>query len=296
MTKVAINEKTSFSILKRYLQEEEIEKFLNSASKESRFFIDDYYWWFKATNFLKIDPNEETRTISQKLSIRLIISFSLIEELYPTSHGERLIFDFFSKLKKEEKFLMVWLIEVRSPIWGEMSIPEAACISKEKRNEIIKKRKEESERIEKERKDLVSSLISKNSSELIDDKFSELIHYLYAWRSQIVHRGGGFCVSTRFIGPISGIRKVVYIAPYPSKKIEAKILNFRDFDYGLNFEQVFEDLIFISFLRQNNLFLKEEFEKEWKETFKSLLRKIQNLQEYDVLKFREMDTYLNNIN
>lgn len=298
-------ENTSILILRKYLEKRELDKFLKS--KEISYFIDNYWWWFKSTDFLKINLKEPS-VISQKLSVRLVISFSLIEGLYSqglsrndnfSQYGSNVIKNFFYFLRPEEKFLLLWLIEMRNPIPKD-EIKKIEEFQKkdaekwvEKLSEITRPwYKKEKERIKKERKELLSSLIAQNYN-LINEKFSEIIEYLYAWRSQVVHRGGRCLIPARFIFPAQYIKKTVYIEAYPQKKIRAKILNFVDVNYFINFEDIFEDLIFISLLRKEKVKLKPEFEEQWKRIFKMVLSRITKFE--FPCKYNDIDNYLQKI-
>jgi hypothetical protein len=113
-----------------------------------------------------------------------------------------------------------------------------------------------------------------NRPDLINQEFNKRIKYLYALRSQIVHRGN-LPITAAILKPFPEVIKIAFISPFPKKGVEKKVLSFQDYKYGIKFEDVLEDLVFISFLRNKNIKISEKFSEEFKEKFLRILKVIQ---------------------
>lgn len=273
---LSLFDKLSF-ILEKYLDKQKIEEFLK---KERIFdFIYKYWYWFKATNVLNIVESDFKNDFyySQKLSLRIVMSISLIEN-FCGNVGEKTILDFFSKLNLYEKFLFNWIIFIKDDL-EEVDIKFLEKCREEAAKDYIQLERSE-ERIVLNL--LLSSLLS-NQFDLINQEFGKRIRYLYALRSQIVHRGESSISVAIFTKPFPDIIKVAFISSFPKKRIEKKLLAFQDYNkYGMKFEDVFEDLIFVSLLRNEDIGIKKEFLEQFKMTFYKILEKIQKFSSGDI--------------
>jgi hypothetical protein len=82
-------------------------------------------------------------------------------------------------------------------------------------------------------------------------------------------------ITVAILKPFPEVIKIAFVSPFPKKGVEKKVLSFRDYKYGIKFEDMLEDLVFISFLRNKNIKISEKFSEEFKEKFLRILKVIQ---------------------
>jgi hypothetical protein len=251
-------------ILNKYLNNNGIKKCLDDEQFQN--FLRDYYYWFKTTDVLNITENDlKSYSYVQKLSLRIVMNISLIESLYKEK-GEDKIKQFFSNLDIKEKFLFNLIVNIEDATENEM----AEAIFENNVRDIIEDYDRLRELENKLRLNLYLLSFLKNRKDLINEEFERRIKYLYALRSQIVHQGKvinalrldfkSFSIPEVIPNSsFSEIIKIAFISSFPQKGIENKILKFEESRYGIYFEDILEDLIFMSLFRNKNLELKQEF-------------------------------------
>jgi hypothetical protein len=81
-------------LFEKYIEKKMVAEFLKE--EKNRDFGRNYWLWFKFTNVLKIteDDLKNSYSYSQKLGLRIVLTFSLIEGLYDR-FGENVIISFF---------------------------------------------------------------------------------------------------------------------------------------------------------------------------------------------------------
>jgi hypothetical protein len=256
-------------LFEKYIDKEKIQEFLKD--EENFNFGYKYWFWFKSTNVLNITNRDfkNSRSYSQKLGLRIVITFSLIESLYSEKFGENIVISFFSKSNINEQFLFNWIIEMKDPTRDE----EIELLLKDENAGKDHHQLEELER--KLKANLLLDYLFNQRSAPMKQEFEKRIKYLYALRSQIVHQGRApFFMAIS--GPShEGIFKSAPISSFPKKGIEDKILYFRDHEYGIKFGDILEDLVFISFLRNKNVEISKKFFKEFERNFLRILQTIQ---------------------
>jgi hypothetical protein len=277
-----------WEILKKYkLNDDEIDT------------LKKYDFWFNEKDFLEIGLNDDSTLSSQKLAIRIVILIALIEHYMgkkkdkkqEKTYGPSLVKDFFFQLNTEEKFALNWIIEVRNPT------PVEIVNQLEQRPEEYNKWwMEEKNRIREYKRSLIEKLIS-NEEKFISDEFKNRIQYLYDLRSQTVHRGEiVYILEHRH--PFLKKSKWVDLLPYKKRKEEI-ILYFNEEEIGKPFEEILEDLFFISFFRNKKIFSENEFfENSFRKSFKRMLENIPKYN-HDLLPLslrKRLELYVQNIN
>jgi len=276
-------------VFEKYLDEENLQRFLKN--EENFNFGYRYWYWFKSTNLLQITEEDlkNSHCYSQKLGLRIIITFSLIESLYGEKFGENVVISFFSNLNLEERFLFSWLIETKDPTREE----EVELLLKDEEAGKDHRQLENSERRLKMNL-LLSYLLNQNSA-LMKREFDERIKYLYALRSQIIHQGKLPFFMAKFGSFHEGIIKMAIVSSFPKKNVQDKILIFRDYKHAIKLEDILEDLVFISLFRNKDIKIREKFLKEFKKKFWKVLEMIQKYS-YGDLYFsirQQLNQYLN---
>jgi hypothetical protein len=234
-----------------------------------------YDFWFNARDFLVIGLNNDSTVSSQKLTIRIVILIALIEDYMRRKKGKKqkpygasLVKDFFSQLNIDEKFALNWIIEVRNP-----TPVEIVNQLEQRPEEYHKWRGEEKNRIREYKRSLIEKLIS-NEEKFISDEFKNRIQYLYDLRSQTVHRGEIVHILEHRHPFLRRSEKWVILLPYKERKEEI-ILYFNEEEIDKPFEEILEDLFFISFFRNKKIFNENGFfENSFKKTFKRMLENI----------------------
>ncbi|HOM33427.1 MAG TPA: hypothetical protein PK168_02490 [Candidatus Paceibacterota bacterium] len=236
------------NLLSEYLDEKSI-CYLNCLLKESEYqrFFYDFMFWFKDTDFLKISQEDSQLLVSQKISIKLVILIAFIHSL-SKDYREEAVQKFFENLELHEKFLLCLIVEEENL----MSEEDATGITKNSKKYKEYWAKEQKRQQENKRK-LVESFIGEDEKE-IDALFKERIKYLFALRSQIVHRGSSVFIS-RINSPRKHFLKSAIVEEYPSKQIGNKILYFRDCNEP--FEIILEELFWAAFFRKKELSMKK---------------------------------------
>jgi hypothetical protein len=275
------------SIFEKYLDKKKIQEFLK---EEQNWNFGYYYWfWFKATNVLNITENDlkEDFSYSQKLGLKIVIIISLIESLYGEKFGENTIIDFFSKLNIEEKILFNLIVDIEDStedVEVELFLESEDAIQDHHQLMELKRRL---------KLNLLLYYLFYHRLDLITQEFNKRIKYLYALRSQIVHRGN-LPITTAILKPFPEVIKIAFVSPFPKKGVEKKVLSFQDYKYGIKFEDILEDLVFISFLRNKNIKISKKFSEEFKEKFLRILKEIQAHSYKDVYFFirQKLNQYL----
>jgi hypothetical protein len=262
-------------LFEKYIEKKIVAEFLKE--EKNRDFGRNYWLWFKFTNVLKIteDDLKNSYSYSQKLGLRIVLTFSLIEGLYDR-FGENVIISFFSNLNIEEQFLFNWIIEMKDPTRDE----EAELLLKDGNAARDHRKLENLE--ETLKKNLLLYYLLNQREDKMKKEFEERLRYLYALRSQIVHQGKLPFLIAKF-GPFhEGIIKIAIINSYSKKNIQDKALAFKNHENSIKFEDVLEDLVFISLLRNKNIKINENFSKVFKEKFWRFLDKIQKFSNRDL--------------
>jgi hypothetical protein len=255
-------------LFEKYIEKKIVAEFLKE--EKNRDFSRNYWLWFKFTNVLKIteDDLKNSYSYSQKLGLRIVLTFSLIEGLYDR-FGENVIISFFSKLNIEEQFLFNWIIEMKYPTIDE----EAELLLKDENAAGYHRQLKNLEG--RLKKNLLLYYLLNRRKDKMKKEFEERLRYLYALRSQIVHQGKLPFLIAKF-GPFhEGIIKIAIINYYSKKNIQDRILVFKDYENAIKFEDVLEDLVFISLFRNKNIKISEKFSEEFKEKFLRILEAIQ---------------------
>ncbi len=236
------------NLISEYLSEKSITRLLK-INKYRQLFC-DFIFWFEDTDFLKINQEDSQLLVSQKISTKLVILIAFIHFL-SKDYREEAVRNFFEDLKLHEKFLLCLIVEEES-LMSEKDVTDIIKNSKKYEEYLIEEQKRRQE-FKKNKRKLIENFVNKNKEE-IDKIFEDRIKYLFALRSQIVHRG-----SSVFIVKINSPRKHFFksaiVEKYQPKKLERKILYFRDCKEP--FEIILEELFLAALFRKKELSMKK---------------------------------------
>ncbi|RKX70070.1 hypothetical protein DRP43_03745 [candidate division TA06 bacterium] len=201
--------------LLNYMDKKDVDLLINH--KKYKEVIHNFIFWFEESEFLKVNQNELSLVASQKISIEIVMLISLIHAI-ESDQSEQSVHTFFKELFTEEKFLIDWIIDMESP-WDSTRVIKG-------NNYVSEKLREYNEERNEWKRKLIKNFVD-NKKEMIEKEFRKRIKYLFALRSQIVHRGE-MCFSAKFTSPRPKIITSAIVEEYPRKQIQKMILLFHN--------------------------------------------------------------------
>lgn len=227
-------EKKLSKCIKFYLGEELNSDLILNLLKNYRKVVENFLFWFyfedeKIRNWIEISDEDSFPIRSGKLSLQIIILIALIHNVM-NKYNEGAVREFFSNFSIKEKFLFNWLLELKSPNQSKTDFNE--------------------------KRELIENFIGGDNRQ-IDEKMEEKIRYLFALRSQIVHKGNYPYVSYYRVCGIKKYAKIAYVEKFPEKGIEEKVLIFDRVDIGNSFEFLVKTLFLSALLKKAGILRNE---------------------------------------